>query len=81
MKIVNPLTGNEEPIRSVLRSLAGQENCDGEPYDQMQAAADYIEELEEFVKMIHDITVGRSDAPFKISIIHDRCDKFLEHKQ
>lgn len=45
-KIINPLTGNKEPIISVLRSLAGQDGCDGEPYDQMQLAADYIEYLE-----------------------------------
>jgi hypothetical protein len=43
--IVNPLTGRYEPISSVLAQLASQENCDGEPYDQMMDAAEYIEEL------------------------------------
>lgn len=48
-KIVDPLspTGEERDIVDVLRGLAAQENCDGEPYDQMQAAADYIGGLEE----------------------------------
>ncbi len=45
-KILNPLTGNMEPIQSVLYSLSGQEGCDGEPYDQMYAAAEYIDLLE-----------------------------------
>ena len=46
--IVNPLSvgKKKEPIQSVLRALAGQNNCDGEPYDQMQEAADYIDKLE-----------------------------------
>ena len=52
MKIINPLTGNEESIVSVLRSLAGQDGCDGEPYDQMQIAAEYIEQLELKVKTL-----------------------------
>lgn len=34
------------PIRTVLRDLAGQEGCDGEPYDAMQFAADTIDALE-----------------------------------
>lgn len=46
MKIINPLTNKKELIQSVLRSLASQENCDGEPYDQMVLAANYIDELE-----------------------------------
>lgn len=39
-------TGKDESIQSVLRALASQENCDGEPYSQMIAAADYIDTLE-----------------------------------
>lgn len=31
----------------VLSDLASQENCDGEPYDQMQEASEYIQELEQ----------------------------------
>jgi hypothetical protein len=50
MKIKNPLTGNDEPIPAVLQSLAGQEGCDGEPYDQMVAAADYIKWLEKLLR-------------------------------
>jgi len=33
------------PIENVLRRMAGQEGCDGEPYDQMQAAAEFIADL------------------------------------
>lgn len=41
----HPLTGRRAPIQRILRDLAAQENCDGDPYDQMMQAADYIEEL------------------------------------
>lgn len=34
------------PVQTVLRDLASQENCNGEPYDQMITAAEYIDELE-----------------------------------
>jgi hypothetical protein len=34
-------------IRTKLYDLASQENCDGEPYDTMQDAADYIAQLEQ----------------------------------
>lgn len=44
--IDHPLTGHKAPIQQVLRDLAAQENCDGEPYDQMVEAAGYIDELE-----------------------------------
>jgi hypothetical protein len=44
--IPNPLTLRLSTVSHVLRALAAQENCDGEPYDQMQAAAGYIDELE-----------------------------------
>lgn len=48
MKIVNPMSvnGTKENIQTVLRVLAGGNNCDGAPYDQMVAAANYIDELE-----------------------------------
>ena len=46
MKINNPLTGEESHISVVLTMLASQENCDGDPYDQMMTAADYIIRLE-----------------------------------
>ena len=40
------------PIQTVLRDLAGQDGCDGEPYDQMMEAADYIDELEREVEAV-----------------------------
>lgn len=46
--IVDPLSvkGKVDTIPNALNHLASQENCDGEPYDQMVAAAEYIEQLE-----------------------------------
>ena len=38
------------PIQTVLRDLAGQDGCDGDPYDQMMEAADYIDFLEKRVE-------------------------------
>ena len=52
--MINPLTGKEERIASVLRSLAGQENCDGEPYDQMQDAAQALDALIEALGWVLD---------------------------
>ena len=54
MKIVNPLSPSlaEEDIKTVLYALAGQGGCDGEPYDQIQQAADYIAELEALVEKL-----------------------------
>ena len=48
MEIVNPLSpsGAKEDIKTVLYALAGQGGRDGEPYDQMQVAGDYIATLE-----------------------------------
>jgi len=45
----NPLSFSEtlQPIEDVLRILASQEGCDGEPYDQMIQAADYIKHLKQ----------------------------------
>ena len=37
---------NSKNIAVRLSDFASQENCDGEPYDTMQAASDYIRELE-----------------------------------
>ena len=47
-KIEHPLQTNGKlyPIHVVLMDLASQENCDGEPYDQMVIASDYIKFLE-----------------------------------
>ena len=41
------------PIQTVLRDLAGQEGADGEPYDQMMEAADYIDALERELDEAH----------------------------
>ena len=50
--IYDPLMGKEMEIAGVLVRLASQENCDGEPYDQMMEAARYIEELEAIVDQL-----------------------------
>ena len=48
LMVCNPLSrdNNKETVQSVLRALASQEGCDGEPYDQMIYAADRIDYLE-----------------------------------
>lgn len=46
MKVIHPLRNGMFPIQYVLRDLASQELCDGDPYDQMIQAADYIDDLE-----------------------------------
>lgn len=43
--VFNPLTGREAGIEVVLQMMCSQEGCDGEPYDQMQAAAELIVKL------------------------------------
>lgn len=60
MKIVNPLSVNQtkEHISSVLFALAGQNDCDGSPYDQMQIAGEYIIELEKQLAETHDWLCG-----------------------
>lgn len=56
MEIKHPLKWNKlYPIQIVLMDLASQENCDGEPYDQMMEASEYISELERRVKNLEDI--------------------------
>lgn len=43
------------PIAYCLSRQASQENCDGDPYDAMQFAAEYIKRLEaEIVKLKGD---------------------------
>lgn len=64
MKIVNPLSpsGKKEDIKTVLYALAGQNNCDGEPYDQMQLAADYINDLENEINNLREsLTINGID--------------------
>lgn len=45
MQYVHPGYKKPYPITTVLRDLASQEGCDGEPYDVMIAAADVIDSL------------------------------------
>ena len=66
MNIKHPLKWNElYPIQTVLMDLAGQENCDGEPYDQIMEASEYISELEGKLKTVLKIIEERSifDTP------------------
>jgi hypothetical protein len=46
MKVNHPLKSELCDIKTVLKDLASQEGCDGEPYDQMIEASDYIADLE-----------------------------------
>ena len=53
MEIKHPLKWNElYPIQTVLMDLASQENCDGEPYDQIAITAQYIDQLEYVIKTL-----------------------------
>jgi hypothetical protein len=42
LMVRHPLTGRDAPAWIVLGDMAAQENCDGEPYDTMQAVADVL---------------------------------------
>lgn len=56
MEIKHPLKWDKlYPIQQVLEDLASQENCDGEPYDQMIEAAKYITELEGRLKNLEEV--------------------------
>lgn len=48
MLIRDPLSTSDSlfPIQSVLRRITAQEGHDGDIWDVMQAAADYIDQLE-----------------------------------
>lgn len=62
--IDHPIKHGQWPVQNVLLDLAGQENCDGEPYDQMVAAADYINDLEKENKILREeISAFRSQFP------------------
>lgn len=56
---VDPLSGELRPLSKVLLDLAAQENCDGEPYDQMQEAAEYIEEIENILEELKKSFAGK----------------------
>lgn len=69
MKINNPLGFRYEHISSVLEQLASQENCDGEPYDQMVLAAKYIQKLE---RRIEDLEAGLNN----LIEVAEKCDSW-----
>ena len=62
--VTNPIAvnGTRQPIAAVLRILASGEGCDGEPYDQMVQAADYIEHLEQKVEYLSPFVSKHSDV-------------------
>ncbi len=55
MKLLHPLTGRDAPIQQVLRDLAAQEGCDGEPYDECVEAAHYIDTLENQLRLAESV--------------------------
>lgn len=67
MKIDNPIGFKRQHISTVLAQLAAQENCDGEPYDQMILAAQYIVKLE---RRIEDLESGLESLIY----IASQCD-------
>jgi hypothetical protein len=46
--------GKRHKISTVLSDLASQENCDDFEYDVMNIAAEYIDELEQFILNIKE---------------------------
>lgn len=62
--------GHMVPLSVVLSDLASQEGCDGEPYDQMMMASEYIDELE---NIIHQYTK-------MVAEINTKLDKILKGK-
>ena len=52
--IKHPLSLSTKPykIQTVLRDLAAQENMEGDPYDQIQEASNYIDELEGYINYL-----------------------------
>jgi hypothetical protein len=51
-------------IRTKLYDIAGQENCDGEPYDTMQTAGDCIGDLCSALEQLLDRISKDKDARF-----------------
>jgi hypothetical protein len=60
MKIKDPLdvADRHNEIVSVLIGIASQENCDGEPYDQIVEAYRYIWKLEEITYKLARLVRG-----------------------
>ena len=52
--VKHPLSLSTKPykIQTVLRDLAAQENMEGDPYDQIQEASNYIDELEGYINYL-----------------------------
>jgi len=61
------------PISDVLAALASQENCDGEPWDEMQEAAEYIDFLETIVNYVEQSSAGK--------IVLMQCKEWREGKR
>lgn len=53
--------GKKFPIQDVLMDLASQENCDGDPYDQMVEASKHITELEKEVQRLRAVIQEAAD--------------------
>lgn len=57
-------SGQHRHIAHILMAMASQENCDGEPYDQMQFAAEYIQFLERrLIEAEQDVWLPMMTAP------------------
>ena len=72
--ITNPMSpnGTKQHICAVLRLLASGENCDGEPYDQMMQASNYIEYLESGQDMVNVYRTGMEHgAREQIKVMND----------
>ena len=52
--IMHPGYGRMQPVTAVLDDLASQENCDGEPYDQMIQASQIIVALARRVRELEN---------------------------
>ena len=77
MQIIDPLSINysKKHISVVLRNLSSQESCDGEPYDQMEIAAQYILDLEKKIETQEKII---TDCGENISRMKEEADESLK---
>lgn len=80
MKIDHPLSQVKQPIQVVLRALAAQEGCDGEPFNEMQLAAEYIDRLESCITkliqkheedLVHIVVKSSTDFNYSNEIINN----------
>lgn len=72
---LHPGYGKFYPVQTVLRDLASQENCDGEPYDAMCHAADYVDILE---KRVRELELKNEELSQLAVEEHTRAHKY-EH--